>query len=100
MEDFGEYTPLDDVSADGATGTRFHNRYPRDYLCGVAAATTDIGGFFATGSFALTDELRDRWIAFVALSSIAARWRRDGSARPRIVELPLHGSSRIHRARL
>ncbi len=41
MEDFGEYTPLDAVSADGATGTAFHNRYARDYHCGVAAATAD-----------------------------------------------------------
>ena len=39
MEDFGEYTPLDAIAADGATGTRHHNRYPRDYHCGVAEAT-------------------------------------------------------------
>jgi len=43
MEDFGEYTPLDAVSADGITGTAFHNRYARDYHCGVAAATADAG---------------------------------------------------------
>lgn len=43
MEDFGEYTPLDAVSADGATGTAFHNRYVRDYHCGVAAATAGAG---------------------------------------------------------
>lgn len=43
MEDFGEYTPLDAVSADGLTGTAFHNRYARDYHCGVAAATADAG---------------------------------------------------------
>ena len=43
MEDFGEYTPLDAVSWDGATGTAFHNRYPRDYHCGVASATSDAG---------------------------------------------------------
>lgn len=41
MEDFGEYTPLDAVSADGATGTEFHNRYARDYHCGVYEATRD-----------------------------------------------------------
>jgi alpha-D-xyloside xylohydrolase len=28
MEDFGEYTPLDLVSADGTPGRRMHNRYP------------------------------------------------------------------------
>jgi alpha-glucosidase (family GH31 glycosyl hydrolase) len=43
MEDFGEYTPLDAVSADGITGTQYHNRYARDYHCGVAAATADAG---------------------------------------------------------
>ena len=43
MEDFGEYTPLDAVSADGTTGTRFHNRYVREYHCGAYAATRDAG---------------------------------------------------------
>jgi alpha-glucosidase (family GH31 glycosyl hydrolase) len=43
MEDFGEYTPLDAFSSDGATGTTFHNRYPRDYHCGVFEATADAG---------------------------------------------------------
>lgn len=43
MEDFGEYTPLDGVAADGSTGTAYHNRYVRDYHCGVAAATADAG---------------------------------------------------------
>ena len=28
MEDFGEYTPLDAVSADGSSGPQMHNRYP------------------------------------------------------------------------
>jgi len=31
MEDFGEYTPLDLVSADGTPGRQMHNRYPVDY---------------------------------------------------------------------
>ena len=31
MEDFGEYTPLDAVMADGSTGTAAHNRYPTLY---------------------------------------------------------------------
>jgi alpha-glucosidase (family GH31 glycosyl hydrolase) len=43
MEDFGEYTPLDALSADGATGTQFHNRYVRDYHCGAYEATLDAG---------------------------------------------------------
>ncbi len=34
MEDFGEYTPLDSRSGDGAIdGTRAHNQYPREYHC-------------------------------------------------------------------
>lgn len=43
MEDFGEYTPLDAVSADGATGTEYHNRFVRDYHCGAYEATRDAG---------------------------------------------------------
>ena len=43
MEDFGEYTPLDARSEDGATGTHFHNRYVRDYHCGAYEATLDAG---------------------------------------------------------
>jgi alpha-glucosidase (family GH31 glycosyl hydrolase) len=35
MEDFGEYTPLDAVSADGTPGTQMHNRYPTTYHCAV-----------------------------------------------------------------
>jgi alpha-glucosidase (family GH31 glycosyl hydrolase) len=35
MEDFGEYTPLDVVSADGTPGPAMHNRYPTTYHCGV-----------------------------------------------------------------
>jgi len=31
MEDFGEYTPPDSVSADGTPGTRMHNLYPTLY---------------------------------------------------------------------
>ena len=33
MEDFGEYTPLDSLSADGTPGTAMHNLYPRHYHC-------------------------------------------------------------------
>lgn len=35
MEDFGEYTPLDAVAADGLSGSALHNRYARDYHCGI-----------------------------------------------------------------
>jgi alpha-glucosidase len=31
MEDFGEYTPIDAVSADGTPGPQMHNRYPALY---------------------------------------------------------------------
>jgi alpha-glucosidase (family GH31 glycosyl hydrolase) len=33
MEDFGEYTPLDSVSANGQTGKTMHNAYPVPYHC-------------------------------------------------------------------
>lgn len=33
MEDFGEYTPPDSVSADGTPGIVEHNRYPERYHC-------------------------------------------------------------------
>ena len=33
MEDFGEYTPPDAVSADGTPGARMHNLYPALYHC-------------------------------------------------------------------
>jgi sulfoquinovosidase len=35
MEDFGEWTPPDSVSADGSTGAEMHNRYPTTYHCAV-----------------------------------------------------------------
>ncbi len=63
MEDFGEYTPLDAVSADGATGTEFHNRYARDYHCGVAAATADAG-------MPLARFVRSGWTGSAACSPI------------------------------
>jgi alpha-glucosidase (family GH31 glycosyl hydrolase) len=33
MQDFGEYTPFDAVSADGTPGARMHNLYPALYHC-------------------------------------------------------------------
>lgn len=40
MEDFGEYTPLDVRMADGSTGTLAHNKYVREYHCGVFEAVS------------------------------------------------------------
>jgi len=37
MEDFGEYTPLDAVDAEGRTGSAHHNAYPVSYHCGAWA---------------------------------------------------------------
>jgi len=39
MEDFGEYTPPDSVSADGTPGMVEHNRYPQQYHCSAWAST-------------------------------------------------------------
>ena len=39
MEDFGEYTPLDSVSAGTIHGSRAHNPYPTEYHCAAHAAT-------------------------------------------------------------
>ncbi|HEV7735372.1 MAG TPA: TIM-barrel domain-containing protein [Candidatus Binatia bacterium] len=43
MEDFGEYTPLDAVTAGGLTGSAHHNRYVRDYHCGAHATVRRVG---------------------------------------------------------
>jgi alpha-glucosidase (family GH31 glycosyl hydrolase) len=37
MEDFGEYTPLDSMSANGMSGERMHNLYPTLYHCASRA---------------------------------------------------------------
>ena len=37
MEDFGEFTPLDAVGADGSTGPAGHNRYPTYFHAAAAA---------------------------------------------------------------
>jgi alpha-glucosidase len=71
MEDFGEYTPLDAVSADGVTGTAFHNRYARDYHCGVAAATAEVGK-------PLARFVRSGWTGSAACSPIV--WGGDPTA--------------------
>ncbi len=49
MEDFGEYTPLDARSADGSTGTRLHNDYPRQYHCAALAAAPRSVRFVRSG---------------------------------------------------
>ena len=41
MEDFGEYTPLDSISAGTIHGSRAHNPYPTQYHCAAHAATRD-----------------------------------------------------------
>jgi alpha-glucosidase (family GH31 glycosyl hydrolase) len=41
MEDFGEYTPLDSVSAENIDGTRAHNEYPTRYHCAAYDAVRD-----------------------------------------------------------
>ncbi len=41
MEDYGEFTALDAVSAEGITGTAYHNGSVRDYHCGAHEATAD-----------------------------------------------------------
>ena len=43
MEDFGEYTPLDSMTAAGVPGTRLHNVYPREYHCAAFDAVADAG---------------------------------------------------------
>jgi alpha-D-xyloside xylohydrolase len=42
MEDFGEYTPLDAVTADGRTGPAPHNRYPTEFHRAAAAVAGDL----------------------------------------------------------
>ena len=49
MEDFGEYTPLDGVAADGSSGSGLHNDYPRRYHCGAAAAAPRAARFMRSG---------------------------------------------------
>ncbi len=40
MEDFGEYTPPDSMSANGMTGEQMHNLYPTLYHCASHAYTS------------------------------------------------------------
>ena len=47
MEDFGEYTPVDSVFANGETGRTMHNRYPVVYHGASTDHTTMRGGDFA-----------------------------------------------------
>jgi len=53
MEDFGEYTPLDSMSANGMDGTRMHNLYPVQYHCAAQAYADSIeeplGRFIRSG---------------------------------------------------
>jgi alpha-glucosidase (family GH31 glycosyl hydrolase) len=47
MEDFGEYTPVDSVFANGETGRTMHNRYPVEYHDASTEHTSRRGGDFA-----------------------------------------------------
>ncbi len=53
MEDFGEYTPLDAVSADGLPGEKMHNLYPTLYHCATLdytrAASRPLAPFVRSG---------------------------------------------------
>jgi alpha-glucosidase (family GH31 glycosyl hydrolase) len=49
MEDFGEYTPLDSVSAAGRSGAEVHNRYPVEYHCAAQDAAPRAGRFVRSG---------------------------------------------------
>ena len=42
MEDFGEYTPLDVLTADGGTGPAAHNRYATQFHSAAAAAAAEL----------------------------------------------------------
>ena len=42
MEDYGEYSPFDAVSADGRPGPVTHNTYPRDFHCATHEATRSV----------------------------------------------------------
>ena len=42
MEDFGEYTPLDAITATGETGTAPHNRYPTVFHSAAAVAAAEL----------------------------------------------------------
>jgi alpha-glucosidase len=42
MEDFGEYTPLDSISAESIDGSRAHNEYARRYHCAAWDAIKDL----------------------------------------------------------
>jgi alpha-glucosidase len=63
MEDFGEYTPLDAVAHDGGTGTALHNRYVRDYHCGIFTGLADVAR-------PLARFVRSGWTGSVACSPI------------------------------
>ena len=47
MEDFGEYTLFDAVSADGTTGDELHNRFARDYHCAAQRYADEQGKAYA-----------------------------------------------------
>jgi len=83
MEDFGEYTPLDAVSADGSHGTAAHNRYPTRYH---AAAATASAALEAARGRRLARFVRSGWTGTAAVAPIVwggdptTSWGFDGLA--------------------
>jgi alpha-D-xyloside xylohydrolase len=67
MEDFGEYTPLDVVTADGSTGVAAHNRYPTDYHRAAARAA---GGLERRHGRRLARFVRSGWTGTAAVAPI------------------------------
>jgi alpha-glucosidase (family GH31 glycosyl hydrolase) len=83
MEDFGEYTPLDVVTASGATGTAAHNRYPTEFH---AAAASAAAGLERTLGRRLARFARSGWTGTAAVTPIVwsgdhtTSWGFDGLA--------------------
>ena len=77
MEDFGEYTPLDAVGADGITGTAGHNAYVRQYHAAAHSVAEDLDR-------PLLRFVRSGWTGSAAVSPIvwggdpSTTWDEDG----------------------
>ncbi len=71
MEDYGEYSPPDVVSASGIPGARLHNAYPRLYHCASAGLT-------ARASRPLAAFVRSGWTGSARCSRLV--WSGDPTA--------------------